>query len=399
MIDRDSLTADQRIFLDGLTAAGFPADDNALKSDLQQIADTVHLPIANPSKFSAFWSFVEAAIAAPVREIVRYLVKTALPGFYVKTATGSNLDLLAWAHDLARKPAVKMTGNLVFSRAAGAVGAVEIPAGTRVRTTALNGITYRMVTLATVIIPADADTVQVKAEAEATGAAYNLGPGYYSLLDSDVPRVGLVTNPADYLIQPGADMEPDEELRLRIRDQFLAAGNWHTDAKYRAMIAEHAGIRPDMIYFDHSAPRGPGSADCYIIFDSGAVPAELLTALNSYITDQGFHGHGDDLQCKAVPVTYYNLGVAIRLDNALSAAAKAAVIAELEQRIRAAFRENRAYDMTQTFPYRVFSFSRLAAELHAALPSLLSIAFTLGDISAMLELPMLSGLTITEITA
>jgi uncharacterized phage protein gp47/JayE len=396
MIDRNSLTAEQKIFFDGVTAAGFPVDDAAFRADMQQLATEANLPIANPSKYSAFWTFVESAIAAPVREIVRYLVTVAAPGFYVKTATGTRLDLLAWSHGLTRKAAVKMTGKITFARASGAIGSVEIPIGTRVRTISINGTTYRVATTTAAVIAADANSVDVPVEAVAAGAGYNLGAGYYSILDSDAPRIGAVTNGTGYLTRPGADEEPDAELRLRIRDQFLAVGEWHTDAKYRAMIAARAGIRPDRVYFDHSAPRGPGSADAYIIFDAGTTPADYLADLNSYITSQGNHGHGDDLVCKVIPELPVTLTATVRIDPVATAAQKAAAIAEIEQRIRCAFWGNSEFDMTRAWPYSTFSMSRLASELHSAVPLLTSVRFNLGDITANLELPKLAALTITE---
>ncbi|MBQ6353081.1 MAG: hypothetical protein IJJ28_07430, partial [Lentisphaeria bacterium] len=61
MIDRDTLTVEQREFLDACVAAGFPADDAALEADMQRLADAAFLPIANTNKYSAFWSFVRAA--------------------------------------------------------------------------------------------------------------------------------------------------------------------------------------------------------------------------------------------------------------------------------------------------------------------------------------------------
>ncbi|WP_176013047.1 baseplate J/gp47 family protein [Victivallis sp. Marseille-Q1083] len=396
MIDRSKLTPEQKIFFDGVIAAGFPADDAAFESDMRQLADAAHLPIANPSKYSAFWCFVRSAVAAPARELARYLVTAAVPGFYVKTATGAALDLHAWLHGLTRKPAVKMTGKITFSRAAGAVGPVEIPAGTRVRTIAVNGTIYRVATTAAAVIAEDAETAVVPVEAEAAGSGYNLGAGYYSILDSDVPRLGAVTNAADYLAQPGADEETDGELRLRIRDRFLSVGDWHTDAKYRAMISERAGVRPDRVYFDHSAPRGPGSADCFIIFDAGTVPTDYLADLNDYIAARGNHGHGDDLQCKTIPVTYYELTATVRLDTALDAAAAAAAKTEIQQRIKCAFWDNSNFTMTHCWPFSTFSFSRLASELHAAVPGLLSIQFNRGDIASALELPKLSSVTVTE---
>ena len=399
MLDRKNLTNEQKIFFDGLTTSGFPADDAAFRDEMQGLADEANLPIANPSKYSAFWRFVNAAVAEPLRSIIRYLVTSAVPGFYVKTATGSHLDLLAWAHALSRKEAVKATGLITFSRAAGATGIVEIPAGTRVRTIAINGTIYRMISLESAVISADAASIDVLCEAEKAGSAYNLGSGYYSILDSDIAKIGDVTNSESYLQRVGADAETDEELRLRIRDRFLSVGDWHTDAKYRSMIAERAGIRPDRIYFDHEIPRGPGSADAYIIFDAGTVPDALLSDLNSYIATAGNHGHGDDLVCKTIPEKRFDLTVSVRAKNTISNEEKAQLLIDIEQMIRCAFWDNSDYDVTKAMPYSIFSFSKLAAELHSEFSALIGIEFSLGVVSASLELPKLGTLTVAEATA
>ncbi|MEA4863382.1 MAG: baseplate J/gp47 family protein [Victivallaceae bacterium] len=398
MIDTSSLSATEKIFFAALVDSGVPETEALFKAQMQAQAEAASLPIANPSAYSAFWNFVKSAVTAPFQSIVRTLVTVEMPGFYARTAAGSRLDLIAWAYGLERKAAAKMTGLLTFYRASGVSGAVEIPAGSRARSIAINGTVYRAVTTEDSFIPDGQSSVAVPAEAEAAGENYNLGAGYYSLLDSDVPGAGSVTNLADYLVTPGADAEPDDELRLRIRNQFLAVGDWHTDAKYRAIVTARSGISPDRCYFDHTNPRGPGSADCYIIFEAGTTPAAYLADLNDYITNQGNHGHGDDLVCKAIPETAYDLAATCRFDAAATTDRKAACLAVIEAMIRCAFWENSDYDaaVERTWPYATFSFSRLAAALHKAVPELSSIVFSRGDITSALDLPKLGTLTVSE---
>ena len=396
MIETNNLTAEEKLFFDSLVASGVPADEAAFRAQMQALADLSHLPIANPSKYSAFWNFIQSAVAEPFKAVVRELVTVEMPGFYAKTAAGSRLELIAWGVGIERKPAAKATGKLTFSRASGVAGAVEIPAGTRARTIAISGTVYRMITTAAAVITEGAASVEVMAEAENSGENYNLGAGYYSIMDSDVPRLGGVTNASGWLVTPGADAESDAELRLRIRDRFLASGDWHTDAKYRAMITERSGIRSDRCYFDHSNPRGPGSADCYIIFEAGTTPSAYLADLNAYIGTAGNHGHGDDLVCKAIPETTYDLTGTVRLAATVSAVRRAACLAEIENIVKCAFWANSDYEVERSWPYSVFSFSRLAAELHAAIPELLGVTFSRGDITSELDLPKLGTLTVQE---
>ena len=130
-------------------------------------------------------------------------------------------------------------------------------------------------------------SLRVLCEAEEAGSAYNLAASYFSILDSDVPGVTGVTNESDYLITAGEDEETDEDLRLRLQNHFSAVTDWHTDAKYKAMIAEQTGFSIDHIFFDHDIPRGAGSADAYILFDYGVSSTSTLEAINEYISTDG----------------------------------------------------------------------------------------------------------------
>ncbi|MEI8244354.1 MAG: baseplate J/gp47 family protein [Lentisphaerota bacterium] len=396
-LDLNNLNTEEQQFADALEQSGMSITDTAIKADLQALADAAHLPIANSNRYSPFWNFCIQAVILPVQFLVAFLIRRVMPGLYVKTASGAMLDLIAWGYDLTRKPAVKTRGDLVFSRG-NTSGQLQVPAGTRVRTIAINGNVYRMITLFDATIEAGSSSVRVAAEAESAGSAYNLGATYYSIMDSSVPGVVAVTNPIDYLSLPGADEESDEELRLRIRNQFSAVGDWHTDAKYKAMIAAQTGFRIDRIFFDHNIPRGPGSADAYILFDAGTVPTAYLAAVNAYISDQGNHGHGDDLLVKAMPETTHDVAVDVIFKASVAPAAKAGILANIEQFIRCAFRENSDYlpEVTQTWPYARFSFSRLDYELHDNFPGIAALEWAQGDIVSTLDVPRLDTLTVAE---
>lgn len=103
-------------FKRSLEAAGIPTTEEKLKTEWQNIADEANLPIANPSKFSAFWVFVTNAVTSPAKWLIQHMYQTVMPNMYVKTASGSFLDLLGWAYDVERKSAVKARGMMTFSR-------------------------------------------------------------------------------------------------------------------------------------------------------------------------------------------------------------------------------------------------------------------------------------------
>lgn len=124
-----------------------------------------------------------------------------------------------------------------------------------------------------------------------------------------IAGIAQVVNADGWLIAPGADPEPDDQLRLRTRNQFSAVNQWHTDSVYRAMISAFPGVRPDGVYFLHGAPRGPGSANAYVLFDADVPAATYLEQINAHIRDQGNHGHGDDLMVMVMPETQHALSL------------------------------------------------------------------------------------------
>lgn len=396
-LDFTDLSAEEQAFKNTLDNAGIPTTAEGLKAEFQGIVTAAGMTMTNTSSYSPFWNLVKALVTTPVLWLLAFLVREVMPNLYAKTARGALLDLIAWAYDVERKPAATATGLLTFSRES--VGQpLTIPAGTAVRTIAIDGTVYRMIVAAATAFPANGNTVTAMATAEKSGAAYNLADGYYCILDSDVPGVSGVTNGTGWLTSPGADEEPDDQLRLRVRNQFTAVADWHTDAKYRAMIAGQTGIRADRIFFDHNIPRGPGSADAYILFDTYTPAQAYLDQINAYIQADGNHGHGDDLTVKAMPETVHDVAVTVIPGLNMADAEVTAMIAGIEQFIRCAFRENSDYQdrATQTWPFDIFSFSRLDQELHNEFPAVRSFRWGQADIDSNLDVPRLGILTITR---
>lgn len=396
-MDLNNLTDTEKLFADGLSASGVPVTEGDIKNHLQVLADDAHLEIANPSKYSAFWCFCDRAITAPAIWLIAFMIKAVIPELYVKTATGSMLDTLAWAYDLTRKPAVKTQGYITFIRD-NVLGEMVIMAGTIVATISINKTIYRMITIDEAIIPAGENTITILAEAEDVGANYNLGTAYYSNLESIMPNIESVTNLEDWLTLPGAEAETDYELRLRVRNHFAAVGDWHTDAKYSAMIAQHTGFSIDRIFYDHNIPRGPGSADAYILFDAGTTPTPYLESVNEFIVENGNHGHGDDMQVKALPTVDTDISVEIYFYRNTSLEKQSAVLAEIRNFIHCAFRNNNDYECTQTLPFSIFSFSLLTHEIHEKFPETYRIHWGQNDLINNLFIPKLINLEVDNVT-
>ncbi|ECG4241959.1 hypothetical protein DB912_23610, partial [Salmonella enterica] len=274
---------------------------------------------------------------------------------------------------------------------------VTVKAGTVIQTERINGTVYELATTADVVLPSGTASALLPVKATGTGGAYNLAPGYYRILPVAVDGISHVASEENWLTVPGADEESDDELRERCRNQFNLVGNYHTDAVYRSMIAGVAGLSIDRIFFEHEAPRGPGTANAYLLLDSGVTSAPFVNAVNDYINTQGHHGHGDDMQCYAMPETLHDLTVTVYVRNLanLTEDERNSLKAGIENMIRCAFRENADFDVRKTWPYSRFSFSQLGREIHKTFALADSLSFSLGDITSELNVPRLKSLVVS----
>ncbi|QFH51511.1 baseplate J/gp47 family protein [Leclercia adecarboxylata] len=374
--------------------SGMPTTAEELRTQFNAIAAEEGL-ITNASRMSPFWRLITAIVTTPVLWLKDVLVSTVLANMFVATASGQLLRLLAWAVNVTPKPAVAAQGVIRFYKT-DARGVVTVKAGTVIQTERINGMVYGLATTGDFTIAADKASALIPVTASATGGAWNLAPGYYRILPLAVAGISRVVNDDDWLTTPGADEESDDDLRERCRNQFNLVGNYHTDAVYRSMIASVAGLSIDRIYFKHDAPRGPGTANAYLLLDTGVASKPFVDSVNDHITTQGHHGHGDDMLCIAMPETQHQLKVTVYVENLanLSGEENAALKSGVENLIRSAFRENSDFDVKRTWPYDRFSFSNLGRELHKTFSAIDSLAFSLTDIVSDLNVPRLSSLTV-----
>lgn len=382
-------------FRQALKDAGIPTTDAALRQAWEAEVAAQGSKLSNTSAYSPFWRLVTALVTKPVLWLIGFVSDTVLPNFFVKTAGGKWLDMLAWAVNVERKGATKAQGVLLFTRE-NTAGELEIPAGVVVQSAAINGHVYQLVTTEPAVF-ADGQLQQpVPAQAMEVGSGYNLAPGYYAILVEPIPGIAQVVNADDWMTEPGADPEPDDQLRLRVRNQFSAVNQWHTDSVYRAMIAAFPGVRPDGVYFEHGAPRGPGSANAYVLFEANVPAATYLEQINAHIRDGGNHGHGDDLVVFVMPETLHDVSMTYWPVPNLTTDRREALQANIEQFVRAAFRESTQsdYQPTLTLPQSRFSFSRLGEELHQQFPDIQSLRFDNADIVSQLNIPRLKSLTV-----
>ena len=179
-------------------------------------------------------------------------------------ATGEWLDMHAAGVDVTRRPATKARGKVRFARAVetGQDTNITIPAGRIVRPLPDGtGRIFRYGTVATAVLPAGADHVDVEAEAEDYGAAANASAGQICELVTPVTGVSGVTNPAGWLTEEGADEETDAQLRERYALQWQA-NNGCTKYAYMAWALSVPGVTSVSILDRH--PRGQGTVDIVV---------------------------------------------------------------------------------------------------------------------------------------
>lgn len=382
-------------FKQALRDAGIPTTEAELKKAWEKEAAEQGSKISNTSTYSPFWRIVSALMTKPVLWLIQFIIDTVLPNFFVQTAVDAWLDMLAWAVNVERKPSTKAKGQVLFTRVTSA-GTLEVPEGTRVQSAAINGHIYELITTQPGTFAEGESQLPIPVMAIKAGSGYNLAPGYYAILPVPVPGIAQVVNTDDWLTQPGADSEPNDQLRLRVRNQFSAVNQYHTDAVYRAMITTFPGVHPNGVYFEHGAPRGPGSANAYVLFEAGVPAYEYLQKINAHIRDGGNHGHGDDLLVYVIPETLHSIEVKVWPRANLTQEQRRQLATHVEQFIRAAFRESTAndYQPTLTYPQARFSFSRLGEELHAQFPRIESLRFTNTDILSELTIPRIEALEV-----
>ncbi|GIU12907.1 baseplate J/gp47 family protein [Shewanella sp. MBTL60-007] len=391
------MTRPQVDFEKVLANEGVPMDSQQVTALLEADVMAANSIISNNSAMSPFWKLFSACVVTPVLWLIKTLLANhVLPAMFTATATDLYLELKAWDVGLERKQAVKTQGLITFTKV-DANADIWVKAGTVIQSDATLGAIYRMRVLADTLIPAGVLTEAILCEAEQSGAGHNIGAGYYNVLPEVLAGIAVVNNIGDWITQSGANQETDDELALRIRDKSGSGGNYHIDAVYRAAIASFAGIRSDLLYFEHEAPRGPGTANCHVMMEVGETTQALIDNINDYISTRGYHGHGDDLLVMPIAASAQALELNFWHASNIGSSEIAQLEADIESRIRAAFRESELHPaMTRTFPRSAFIFSQLTSELTDELPHLKSVRWLTDDLINGLALPRISSLVINN---
>lgn len=378
-----------------LAETGLPVEETQIRQKFEELTAEENI-ITNTSKMSPFWRLITAIAIKPVKWLTDHLIAEILPNLFVKTAKEKWLQIHAWAIGLDFKQATKAEGVIHFTKESD-ITELTIKAGTVVQTERINDVIFRLIVTQDTTIPKGMLSAPVPVIAENAGADYNLASGYYRILPESIAGIKTVENKDDWLTTPGSDRETNEELRERYRTQFSSVGKHHIDSVYRGMISKVAGLSVDRIYFKHDAPRGAGTANAYLLLDTGVTSQPFIDKVNHYVQTEGNHGHGDDLICFAMPETQHVItcGVYFRPSQAIGEIRKAEIVAEVENMIRCAFRENNNYSVTKTYPFSRFSWSKLGEEIHDRFNEIDSIIWGQTDIQSDLSIPRVSRLTVS----
>lgn len=371
---------------------GMPTTEKQVLAEFNEIVKTEGL-ITNTSNMSPFWRLITTLVIKPYLYLKDVLINSVLVNMFLMTAQSWAVDLFGESVNLTRKESTAVTGFITFTKS-DINQQVIIRAGTVVQSPPINGHVYELQTLSDTTIASGILSCQINVIAKEPGAAYNLAVGYYRILVEEIDGIESVNNNDNWIITPGADRESTNDYRDRIRNQYNFVGDYHTDAVYRGIISTITGIATNQIYFVHDAPRGPGTANAFILLDDGEASDDFINLVNDYIMAKGNHGHGDDLRCFAIPGKPINIDVKLFFTAEQMPTNIDKYKLDVENFIRCAFRQNRDYKVTKVNAYSRFSISNLDRELHQEFNEIHSIVFNIADIISALEVPRLSKLTI-----
>lgn len=190
---------------------------------------------------------------------------------FVETATGERLDYLAKQRGLVRKPAQKAQGEITFFISEPIDHTIIIPKGSVAATAEENP--RRFVTTEDEEISQGNVLVSVYAEAEKAGNDGNAALGEVTVA-VDVPsEIEWVENRAKFA--GGTDEESDDNLRERIRDNYLRLPNGTNAAYYEQLALTVDGIAKANAV---GKVRGNGTVDVYV---SGDGKEASNTAVNN----------------------------------------------------------------------------------------------------------------------
>jgi phage-related baseplate assembly protein len=262
------------------------------------------------------WSYREALLRSGINDAA----KSGLVAY----ASGVNLDYLAQLVGVSRLPEQPAETTIEFLLVTGHA-AVVIPQGTRVASQDGKVVFY---TLAATPVGVGVDDITVLCRCETAGTA---GNGYIAT------QISVILDPQAYIASAenisttvgGADVESDEQLRVRI---FLAPERYST-----------AGSEGGYEYFARSSNQAivdvkafssaPGVISIYpLTMDTGGTPAEILADVEAAVSPEKVRPLNDTVNVISPTAQNY----AITIDLVLyEGADQAATLAQVQAAVEA----------------------------------------------------------------
>lgn len=231
---------------------------------------------------SVLRSLLEAQASAVMW--LQVLIADALEASRAGTARGGDLDTWMADFSLTRLPPVKAVGAVTLGRIS-SVGDVNVPVGTRVRTTATGSVFLiaadsnhaRWASGSSTYTLRSGDTaITVPIVAEKEGNSGNVLSGAITLLSSSIPGIDTVTN--DQPTTGGLDAESDAALRRRFVDYLSSRSRATIDAVAFAVQSVRQGLM-FRIYDGVDLVGEPRPGHFVVVVDDGSrSPTEQMVA-------------------------------------------------------------------------------------------------------------------------
>jgi hypothetical protein len=136
---------------------------------------------------------------------------------YLETATGASLERVVALLGYQRFRAGRPTGTVTFSRRAGAIGSITIPAGTPI-TDSADKIRYETIETRAMLAGEATAQIAVRGSSDITPV---VEPAVLTVVQRAIAGLDTVTN--ERPTTRSSDDETDEQLRARARDALLAS--------------------------------------------------------------------------------------------------------------------------------------------------------------------------------
>lgn len=298
-------------------------------------------------------SYADATVGPAARQLSEFY--QALPAvvsmLFIDESSGGYIDLVGKTYfNLTRRTGTRAVCSVTL---AGDVGTV-VPQGAVFLTA--TGLRFGLAQ--TVTLPSSGTAVG-KLEAEAEGAAYNIGAGAITSMYVNIP--GLVSY-ENGVASGGTDQESDAALLQRIAERRQKPVNGANGWQYRAWSMEVPGVGAAKVV---ELADGPGTLGVTLV-DANFVPTseEIVEAVQAHL--DALRPVGATVEVKAPTALAVNLAATVVISAATTAqAVEEEMTARLEEYLTGLVREKYAavyYTPEEDLPYTII-YNRLLALL------------------------------------